>query len=37
MRHYVQAKGPTVIQVSAMGPFAITYVNQADDPRTKTQ
>jgi quercetin dioxygenase-like cupin family protein len=37
MRHYVQAKGPTVIQVSAMGPFAITYVNPADDPRTKTQ
>jgi quercetin dioxygenase-like cupin family protein len=37
MRHYVQAKGPTVIQVSAMGPFAITYVNAADDPRNKTQ
>jgi quercetin dioxygenase-like cupin family protein len=37
MRHYVQAKGPTVIQVSAIGPFAITYVNQADDPRNKTQ
>ncbi len=37
MRHYVQAKGPTVIQVTAMGPFAITYVNPADDPRTKTQ
>jgi quercetin dioxygenase-like cupin family protein len=37
MRHYVQAKGPTVVQVTAMGPFAITYVNPADDPRTKTQ
>ena len=37
MRHYVQAKGPTVIQVSAIGPFSITYVNQADDPRNKTQ
>jgi quercetin dioxygenase-like cupin family protein len=37
MRHYAQAKGPTVIQISAMGPFAITYVNQADDPRNKTQ
>jgi quercetin dioxygenase-like cupin family protein len=37
MRHYVQAKGPTVIQVSAMGPFAITYVNPTDDPRNKTQ
>jgi quercetin dioxygenase-like cupin family protein len=37
MRHFVQAKGPTVIQVTAMGPFQITYVNQADDPRTKAQ
>ncbi len=37
MRHYVLAKGPTVIQVSAMGPFVITYVNAADDPRNKTQ
>jgi hypothetical protein len=37
MRHFVQAKGPTVIQVTAMGPFQITYVNQADDPRNKTQ
>lgn len=37
MRHYVQAKGPTVIQVSAMGPFVITYVNPTDDPRNKTQ
>ena len=37
MRHYATAKGATVIQVTAMGPFAITYVNPADDPRTKTQ
>lgn len=37
MRHYVQTKGPTVIQITAMGPFAITYVNAADDPRNKTQ
>ena len=35
MRHYVQAKGATVIQVSGIGPFGITYVNAADDPRTK--
>jgi len=26
-----------VIQVTATGPFAITYVNPADDPRTKTK
>jgi quercetin dioxygenase-like cupin family protein len=37
MRHFVQAKGTTVIQVTAMGPFQLTYVNPADDPRTKTQ
>ncbi len=34
--HYVRAKGETVIQVNAMGPFELTYVNAADDPRKKT-
>jgi hypothetical protein len=33
MRHYLLAKAETVIQVHGMGPFAITYVNPADDPR----
>ena len=33
--HYVKMKGETIVQVSAMGPFAITYVNVSDDPRTK--
>jgi quercetin dioxygenase-like cupin family protein len=33
--HYVTAKGETVIQIQAMGPFAITYVNPNDDPRKK--
>ena len=33
--HWVYAKGPAEISVSAMGPFAITYVNPADDPRKK--
>lgn len=32
-RHYAEAKGPTVVSVTAMGPFAMTYVNPADDPR----
>lgn len=32
-RHFAWAKGETVIQVSAVGPFEITYVNPADDPR----
>lgn len=33
VRHFVWAKGETVIQVSGIGPFGITYVNSADDPR----
>lgn len=33
MAHYVSAKDETIIQVSSMGPFAITYVNPQDDPR----
>ena len=33
MHHYAVAKGATVVQVSAMGPFALTYVNPTDDPR----
>lgn len=35
MHHYAEAKGATVVQVSAMGPFQLTYVNPADDPSTK--
>ena len=31
--HYAQAKGATVVAVTAMGPFAMTYVNASDDPR----
>ena len=34
--HYVMAKGETVVQVHAMGPFVVNYVNPADDP-SKTQ
>ena len=32
MHHYAMAKTPTVVQVHAIGPFALTYVNPADDP-----
>lgn len=32
MNHYAWSKGGAVIQVSAEGPFAMTYVNPADDP-----
>jgi ketosteroid isomerase-like protein len=35
MHHYFTAKTAAIIQVHGMGPFAITYVNAADDPRTK--
>lgn len=33
--HYVFTKEQCVIQVHAMGPFAITYYNPSDDPRNK--
>ena len=33
MRHYAQAKETTILQVHGVGPFALTYVNPADDPR----
>jgi ketosteroid isomerase-like protein len=33
MRHYVVTKGATTIQIHGMGPFAINYVDPADDPR----
>lgn len=32
-RHFVWAKGETLIQVSGMGPLVVNYVNPADDPR----
>jgi quercetin dioxygenase-like cupin family protein len=32
MHHYAEAKGATVVAVTAMGPFAMTYVNPTDDP-----
>ena len=35
MRHFFMAKTASTIQVHGMGPFGITYVNAADDPRTK--
>ena len=30
--HYAMARGVTVIQVHAIGPFALTYVDPADAP-----
>lgn len=33
--HYAMARGVTVVQVHAIGPFALTYVNAADNPVTR--
>ena len=33
--HFAYSKKGCVIQVHGVGPFAITYVNPADDPRNK--
>jgi hypothetical protein len=33
LHHFASAKGATVIYVTALGPFAMTYVNPADDPQ----
>lgn len=33
--HFAFAKAATVIQLHGMGPWGITYVNAADDPRKK--
>ena len=33
--HYAFTKAKCVIQVHAMGPFDVTYINPADDPRKK--
>ena len=30
--HYAMARGQTIVQVHAIGPFVLTYVNPADDP-----
>jgi quercetin dioxygenase-like cupin family protein len=35
MRHFARTQGETVIQLHGVGPWAITYVNPSDDPRTK--
>jgi ketosteroid isomerase-like protein len=35
MRHFFMAKTTATIQVHGIGPFGITYLNPADDPRTK--
>ena len=33
MNHFAWAKGETVVQLHGFGPWAINYINPADDPR----
>jgi quercetin dioxygenase-like cupin family protein len=33
MAHFAWTEEETVVQINAIGPFGITYVNPADDPR----
>jgi hypothetical protein len=35
MRHYVWTQEEVVFQLNVMGPWTVTYVNPADDPRAK--
>ena len=35
MRHYFMARTASTIQIHGMGPFAVNYVNPADDPSQK--
>lgn len=37
VRHFAQARGETVIQLHGIGPWSLTYVNSADDPRKQGQ
>ena len=33
--HFVWVKEETIVQIHGVGPWGITYVNPADDPRKK--
>ena len=37
MNHFAWMSGDTVLQLTTMGPWTITYVNPNDDPRNKKQ
>ncbi len=37
VRHFALTKGAAIIQLHGVGPWGLTYVNPADDPRTKTK
>ena len=33
--HFAMSKGETIVHIYGMGPFSITYLNPAEDPRNK--
>ena len=35
MKHFARAKGEVVLQLHGIGPWGLTYVNPADDPRRR--
>ncbi|HEX2217467.1 MAG TPA: cupin domain-containing protein [Gemmatimonadales bacterium] len=35
-RHFVEAEGETILQLHGVGPWGLTYVSPADDPRRGT-
>jgi quercetin dioxygenase-like cupin family protein len=35
-RHFAEAQGETIVQLHGVGPWGISYVNPADDPRQAT-
>lgn len=35
-RHFAESRGETIVQLHGTGPWRITYVNPADDPRKQT-
>lgn len=35
MPHYLLAEAETVVQINGVGPFDVTYIDPADDPRKK--
>ena len=35
IRHFAWTKGETIVQLHGIGPWGLTYVNAADDPRKK--
>jgi hypothetical protein len=35
-RHFAESQGETIVQLHGVGPWGISYVNPADDPRRPT-